>query len=199
MSLNTKRSSSLRAAALVAHKMRAAHPYVLYRFGTMICITGSCDGGHDMGSCAARNSIGNGLALTEEKGRELPDKVYRLDLAWAHKIPWKELMPTDSAGVRRIGPILITPDGTSCLYGYHRILSTSISWNAQSKRTLFLASTVLAASPVTHAVDENSGCSTPASSGIASGCGKGGRGPSGQFGDNHSSFCCMIFREYFDR
>ena len=30
---------------------------------------------------------------------------------------------SDSAGVSRIGPILITPDGKSCLYGYHRILS----------------------------------------------------------------------------
>jgi hypothetical protein len=32
-------------------------------------------------------------------------------------------MPSDSAGVSRIGPILITPDGKSCFYGYHRILS----------------------------------------------------------------------------
>jgi hypothetical protein len=32
-------------------------------------------------------------------------------------------MPSDSAGVSRIGPILITRDGKSCLYGYHRILS----------------------------------------------------------------------------
>jgi hypothetical protein len=32
-------------------------------------------------------------------------------------------MPSDSAGVSRIGPILLTPNGKSCLYGYHRILS----------------------------------------------------------------------------
>jgi serine/threonine protein kinase len=54
---------------------------------------------------------------------DLPAKVYRLELLTGHKALWKELMPSDSAGVSRIGPILITPDGKSCLYGYHRILS----------------------------------------------------------------------------
>jgi serine/threonine protein kinase len=57
------------------------------------------------------------------KPGDLPAKVYRLDLSTGHKALWKELMPSDSAGVSRIGPILITPDGKSCLYGYHRILS----------------------------------------------------------------------------
>jgi len=57
------------------------------------------------------------------KPGDLPARVYRLDLSTGHKTPWKELMPSDSAGVSRIGPILVTPDGKSCLYGYHRILS----------------------------------------------------------------------------
>jgi serine/threonine protein kinase/WD40 repeat protein len=57
------------------------------------------------------------------KPGDLPAKVYRLDLATGHQTLWKELMPSDSAGVSRIGPILLTPDGKSCLYGYHRILS----------------------------------------------------------------------------
>jgi len=57
------------------------------------------------------------------KPGDLPAKVNRLDLSTGHKTLWKELMPSDSAGVSRIGPILITPDGKSCLYGYHRILS----------------------------------------------------------------------------
>ena len=57
------------------------------------------------------------------KPGDLPARVYRLDLSTGRKTPWKELMPSDSAGVSRIGPILITPDGQSCLYGYHRILS----------------------------------------------------------------------------
>jgi len=56
---------------------------------------------------------------------------------------------------------------------------------------------------VIHEAGEDSGCPMPASSraasGEISGCAKGGRGPSGQFGDSHSSFCCMIFCEYFAR
>jgi serine/threonine protein kinase len=57
------------------------------------------------------------------KPGDLPAKVYRLDLSTGHKTLWKDLMPSDSAGVSRIGPILLTTDGKSCLYGYHRILS----------------------------------------------------------------------------
>ncbi len=57
------------------------------------------------------------------KPGDLPARVYRLDLSTGHRTLWKELMPSDSAGVSRIGPILITPDGRACLYGYHRILS----------------------------------------------------------------------------
>jgi hypothetical protein len=32
-------------------------------------------------------------------------------------------MPSDSAGVRSINPIVMTPDGKTYVYGYHRILS----------------------------------------------------------------------------
>jgi eukaryotic-like serine/threonine-protein kinase len=65
----------------------------------------------------------DGKAIYVYKPGDLPAKVYRLDLSTGHKTLWKDLMPSDSAGVSRIGPILITPDGKTCLYGYHRILS----------------------------------------------------------------------------
>jgi serine/threonine protein kinase len=65
----------------------------------------------------------DGKAIYFYRLGDLPAKVYRLDLSTGHKSIWKELMPSDSAGVSRIGPILITPDGKSCMYGYHRILS----------------------------------------------------------------------------
>jgi hypothetical protein len=35
----------------------------------------------------------------------------------------EQLMPGDPAGVETIGPILLTPDGKTCVYGYHRTLS----------------------------------------------------------------------------
>jgi eukaryotic-like serine/threonine-protein kinase len=57
------------------------------------------------------------------KPGDLPAKVYRVDLSTGRRALWKELIPSDSAGVGRLGPIVITPDGKSCLYGYHRILS----------------------------------------------------------------------------
>ena len=57
------------------------------------------------------------------KPGDLPARVYRLDMSTGRRGVWKELIPSDAAGVSRLGPIVITPDGKSCLYGYHRILS----------------------------------------------------------------------------
>ncbi len=54
---------------------------------------------------------------------ELPAKVQRLELASGRKQPWKELMPSDKAGITDIGPILITPDGKAYVYEYGRTLS----------------------------------------------------------------------------
>jgi eukaryotic-like serine/threonine-protein kinase len=65
----------------------------------------------------------DGKAMYFYKPGDVPAKVYRLDLATRQRTLWKELIPSDSAGVSRLGPIVITPDGKSCLYGYHRILS----------------------------------------------------------------------------
>ena len=65
----------------------------------------------------------DGKELYLFKPGDLPAKVYRLDLSSGRRSLWKELIPSDAAGVSRLGPIVITPDGKSCLYGYHRILS----------------------------------------------------------------------------
>jgi hypothetical protein len=54
---------------------------------------------------------------------ELPARVYRLDLQTGQRTFWKELMPSDPAGVETIGPILMTPDGKTCVFGYHRMLA----------------------------------------------------------------------------
>jgi len=85
-------------------------------------------------------------------------------------------------------------------------------WKRENGRTRDSAAALKQAAPsrsvltqigVIHEAGEDSGCATPASSrtasGAISGCAKEGRGPSGHFGDNHSSFCCMIFCEYFAR
>ena len=54
---------------------------------------------------------------------ELPAKVDRLDLHTGQRVLWKQLMPSDPAGVETIGPILMTPDAKSCVFGYHRMLA----------------------------------------------------------------------------
>jgi Tol biopolymer transport system component len=54
---------------------------------------------------------------------DVPAKVFRLDLASGRKTLWKQLVPGDSAGVATIDPILITPDGKTFVYGFHRTLA----------------------------------------------------------------------------
>ena len=54
---------------------------------------------------------------------ELPARVDRLDLQTGKRSLWKQVMPSDPAGVETIGPILITPDAKTCIFGYHRMLA----------------------------------------------------------------------------
>jgi Tol biopolymer transport system component/predicted Ser/Thr protein kinase len=53
---------------------------------------------------------------------EIPAKVYQLELATGKKTVWKQIVPLDPTGVSTIGPILMTPDGKSYVYGFHRTL-----------------------------------------------------------------------------
>jgi Tol biopolymer transport system component/predicted Ser/Thr protein kinase len=54
---------------------------------------------------------------------EVPAKIYQLELATAKKTVWKQIVPVDPTGVSTIGPILITPDGKTYVYGFHRTLA----------------------------------------------------------------------------
>ena len=53
---------------------------------------------------------------------EVPAKVYQLELATGKKTVWKQIVPLDATGVSTIGPILVTPDGKTYVYGFHRTL-----------------------------------------------------------------------------
>jgi eukaryotic-like serine/threonine-protein kinase len=64
----------------------------------------------------------DGSALFLYRTGEVPAKVYRLELATGKKTVWKEIAPLDPAGVSTIGPILMTPDGKTYVYGFHRQL-----------------------------------------------------------------------------
>jgi dipeptidyl aminopeptidase/acylaminoacyl peptidase len=65
----------------------------------------------------------DGRFLYVDRPGELPTQVSRLDINTGQHTPFKQLMPSDPAGVGTIGPILLTPDGKTCVYGYHRMLS----------------------------------------------------------------------------
>ncbi len=65
----------------------------------------------------------DGHALYIYQPGELPARVYHLDIQTGQRTLWKELIPYDPAGVENIGPILITPDAKTCVFGYHRMLA----------------------------------------------------------------------------
>jgi len=65
----------------------------------------------------------DGRSLYIYQPGELPARVYRLDVQTGQRTLWKQLMPSDPAGVENIGPVLMTPDAKTCVYGYHRMLA----------------------------------------------------------------------------
>jgi len=69
------------------------------------------------------NYTTDGRSIFIYRPGEVPAKVLVLEIATGKRSPWKQLMPSDPAGVETIGPVLITPDGRACVYGYHRTLS----------------------------------------------------------------------------
>jgi Tol biopolymer transport system component len=65
----------------------------------------------------------DGHSLFVYQTGEVPATVYRVDLAAGKRTLWKQLVPGDPAGVATIGPILVTPDGKTFVYGFHRTLA----------------------------------------------------------------------------
>jgi serine/threonine protein kinase/Tol biopolymer transport system component len=65
----------------------------------------------------------DGRSLYIYQPGELPASVNRLDIQSGQRTLWKQLLPSDPAGVETIGPILMTPDAQTCIFGYHRMLA----------------------------------------------------------------------------
>jgi Tol biopolymer transport system component len=65
----------------------------------------------------------DGHSLYVYQPGELPARVFRLDVHTGQRTLWKQLMPSDPAGVENIGPVLMTPDAKTCVFGYHRMLA----------------------------------------------------------------------------
>jgi eukaryotic-like serine/threonine-protein kinase len=64
----------------------------------------------------------DGRSIYLYRSGEVPAKVYRVELATGKKTVWKQIAPLDPTGVSTIGPILMTPDGKTYVYGFHRTL-----------------------------------------------------------------------------
>ncbi len=75
-------------------------------------------GAGDLPMCFTRD----GNSLFSYHTGEVPAKVFKLDLASGKKTLWKQIVPLDPTGVSTIGPILMTPDGKTYVYGFHRTL-----------------------------------------------------------------------------
>jgi len=56
-------------------------------------------------------------------GRQLPARVFRVNLESGRREMWKELMPTDRAGITAIFSVLPAADGRAYVYSYDRTLS----------------------------------------------------------------------------
>jgi eukaryotic-like serine/threonine-protein kinase len=54
---------------------------------------------------------------------EMPAVVVKIDVMTGQRSEWKRLRPADPAGVEFIGPILLTPDAQTYVYGYRRQLT----------------------------------------------------------------------------
>jgi WD40-like Beta Propeller Repeat len=64
----------------------------------------------------------DGSTLYLVAGDRLPARVYKLNWKTGTKQPWREYGPPDATGVFYVGPVLLTPDGASAVYGLSRYL-----------------------------------------------------------------------------
>ncbi|HEX9149800.1 MAG TPA: protein kinase [Thermoanaerobaculia bacterium] len=53
---------------------------------------------------------------------EIPARIQRFDLATGQSQPWRQLAPSDRAGVQAVNNPLVTPDGRTYAYTYVRLL-----------------------------------------------------------------------------
>ena len=68
----------------------------------------------------------DGSSLYVREGDEysaITARIFRLDLSTGHRELWKELLPSDPAGVWYVDPIFIASDGKSYAYSFWRELS----------------------------------------------------------------------------
>jgi hypothetical protein len=68
------------------------------------------------------SSDGNGVFVVDINSQN-PLQIYRVNLADGKRVFWKEITPSDPAGIAGRGFIVMTPDGNAYAYTYRRVLS----------------------------------------------------------------------------
>jgi Tol biopolymer transport system component len=67
---------------------------------------------------------GDGRSLYVLENTDIPIRLSRLDLTTGHRELWKELNPSDPAGIREFKTVLLTPDGKYYVYGLTRSVTS---------------------------------------------------------------------------
>jgi len=65
----------------------------------------------------------DGKALFVSHPQGLPARIFRLDPVTGERSLWKEISPSDPAGVFGVDPVRLTPDGKSYVYSYRRTIT----------------------------------------------------------------------------
>ena len=69
--------------------------------------------------------INDGLLVTRPADPRAPrGEVYKVDVRTGRQQPWKNILPSDPAGIMQMGSLDSTPDGETRVYSWHRALST---------------------------------------------------------------------------
>ncbi len=64
----------------------------------------------------------DGRSLYVTRFSALPGIIDIVDIATGHRAPWKRFEPVDPSGVEQAGPAMISPDGTTYVYSFRRVL-----------------------------------------------------------------------------
>jgi hypothetical protein len=65
---------------------------------------------------------------------KIPAMLYKVDLTSGARTLTREAMPADPSGLINVGPIFVTPDGTTTVYSYTRLLSDLYVMRSQSAK-----------------------------------------------------------------
>ncbi|HET7453647.1 MAG TPA: hypothetical protein VFL12_12945, partial [Thermoanaerobaculia bacterium] len=72
---------------------------------------------------APANWSSDGRSILIYRRGDIPSKVYWVDSQTGRRTLWKTIDPDDPAGLDTMSPVFATPDGSSYVYGFTRILS----------------------------------------------------------------------------